>query len=283
MTGDAQASGGDVRRRHWNTVARHWRHLGPPLRPCDEDLRIMADAVARRRSTGEVPAPTLLLGVTPELAAMPWPGGAMLVAVERSEQMVSLVWPGDVPGRRHAVSANWLRLPLPDAAFAVAVGDGSYCNVDYPDGFDALNAGVRRVLMPGGVFVMRFWVRPVQRETPADVWADLDSGAIGSFHVFKFRLAMAMHPDAGPGVRLADVYQAWADARIGPADLARRTGWPIDAINTIELYRDKQAHLSFPTLPQLKATIDPHFQVIEYTVPQYELGDRSPILVLRKR
>src|SRR5262245_61791939 len=99
--------------------------MGSPLGPSDEDVRSMQDAI--RLHTGAAPKPTrvLLLGATPRLAEMQWPDGTMLLAVDASRDVVRGLWPGNVPGRRRVVQADWRCLPVRDAACDLAVGDGS--------------------------------------------------------------------------------------------------------------------------------------------------------------
>ena len=50
--------------------------------------------------------PVLLLGVTPELAVIP----RRTVAVDWSERMIAVAWPGDCDSR-HAVLGDWRALP----------------------------------------------------------------------------------------------------------------------------------------------------------------------------
>ena len=68
-------------RDHWNQHAQQWQFVGPPLRPTREDVdlfvRLVDEGLPRARG---LPPRAALLGVTPELATMPWPEGTRLAA-----------------------------------------------------------------------------------------------------------------------------------------------------------------------------------------------------------
>ncbi len=273
----------DDSRGHWDTVAGNWRHLGPPLCPSEPDLRVMLAAVEAQ--AGRCPGRrlrALLLGVTQEITLMGWPPRTDLLAVDRSPNMVRRVWPGDAPGRR-AVCADWFEF-LPGAGpFDVVIGDGPFNQFGTLREAAALARLIHQALGPDGVFVVRWFVEPQPREVPADVFRDLARGAIGSFHVFKFRLAMALQAEAGGGVRPADVWQAWAAAGIDEQTLHAATGWPLDVIRTIHYYRDSPAAYCFPRLAQVESLCAEWFDTETLTFADYEMADRCPRLVLRRR
>ena len=89
----------------WAVFAARWARLGPPLRPCPEDvqrvqkawLTSLPDGIPRRRIE------VLSLGVTPELALFPWAEQTSLRALDASAQMIRSVWPGDDANRRPTI------------------------------------------------------------------------------------------------------------------------------------------------------------------------------------
>ncbi|MFN4259681.1 MAG: hypothetical protein ACK4RK_10305 [Gemmataceae bacterium] len=264
----------------WSDVAYHWRHWGPPLRPCAEDIGVMQEAVRHwGPSAGEGGPRALLLGVTPEIADMDWPAGTSLLAFDKSEAMVRVVWPGDVPGRRQAKVGNWLSMNLEPASRDVIIGDGCFALMRYPDGLRDFLSLLRPVARPGGLLIMRLFTRPARGESPNDVFAALAEGSIGSFHVLKWRLAMALQTDSRRGVQLADIWQTWHDAAIDATELAARTGWSLDSIHTIAHYQGKEAFLTFPTLAEFQTVLAEQFAALSLHIPSYELGERCPIVV----
>lgn len=266
---------------HWNRHAQQWQWIASPLRPAPEDIAFIENAVADWHRRQPVPAlHALLLGVTPEIARMPWPAGAQLVAIDRSQPMIEAVWPGDTAARR-ARLGEWTQLPLADASQHVVIGDGCFVLLSYPDAWRAAIAEARRVLREDGAFIMRFFTRPETRESLDEIIGDLTNGRIGNFHVFKWRLAMALHGALEDGVRLADIWDAWRAAATDPDALAAQLGWPREVVHTIDNYRGVATRYTFPTLAELRAALAAAFSETDCFLPRYELGDRCPTLVLR--
>jgi len=268
---------------HWNQHARQWRWIASPLRPAPKDIAFAERAVKGWHGKNRVPAVNAsLLGVTPEIALMQWPTGTRLNAVDRSQPMIDGVWPGDT-ATRNARCAEWSDLPLPPASQHIVIGDGCFVLLAYPDAYRAVVGEVRRVLRDDGLFIMRFFTRPVKPEPAAKVFDDLHGGRIGNFHVFKWRLAMALHGELEQGVRLAVVWDAWHAAVPEPESLAARLGWPREAVHTIDNYRGVATRYTFPTLTEARSAFASAFIEIENFFPRYELGERCPTLVFRPR
>lgn len=273
----------ETRCTHWNSMARQWRLLGPPLRPCDEDIFAMERAVrAEGERLGGSPLRALMFGVTPEIAVMAWPAGSHLAAVDRSPEMLTGVWPGDRPGRR-AICGDWIETLAQAGPLDVVVGDGNLTTLDFPDEWERLARTTYEVLTDSGVLIIRCRILPEIPETPGAVFHSLAARQIGSFHAFKLRLAMALQPEPGAGVRLHDVWRAWHDAGIDQQRLHAETGWPLDVIRTIDLYQDKSLRLSFPTRAQTMASFEDGFRPESWIAGAYELGECNPILILRRR
>lgn len=272
-------------RDHWSHHARQWRHVGPPLRPVAEDVALFERLVAGDRRTSLRAA---LLGVTPELARMRWPRGTRLVAFDRCPAMLAEVWPGTAAlGRApcflesaRAVRADWCALPAAAASLDVVVGDGCYTLLDAARGYPALGREVARALAPGGRFVMRFFVRPERPEPVDAVFADLRAGRIGSFHAFKWRLAMALHGSLAEGVAVAEIWSHWRARERDAEALAAHLGWPAAEVRTIDAYRAASARYTFPTLAEARASLAEDFVERACHIGGYELGERCPTLLM---
>ena len=271
---------------HWNKVSDHWAFLGPPLKPGPEDIDIVLGAIERYRArVAGRPYRAVLWGVTPELASMGWPDETELVAIDRSDRMISLVWPGNVPGVRRAVVGEWSEtLRIVGAPCDLILGDGSLNDSPFPDEYRDLMRAARKCLDEQGLVVMRLHARPESSESVTDVVEDLIALKIGSFHVFKFRLAMALQESPEAGIELSRVWEGWRALGIREKELAERTGWDLRVIHTIDLYRDNPNLYSFPTLAQQLEVFElAGFDAREVIVPSYEMGDRRPIVVLSCR
>ena len=285
METDGRRAGGDDAVIHWNRSASVWDVVGPPLRPCAEDLAIMEREVAGwalSRPGGRTRA--LLLGVTPEIACMAWPAATELIACDESDEMIRHVWPGDVPGRRHAQRADWLRLPVADGAMDIVIGDGSFScvDMDFPAGHEHLARSIHRVISSDGLLVVRIYAQQEPSEDPRRVFDDLVAGRFGTFDAFRLALLMAMQGES-PSVVLDDVYQAWSRAAIDFDAVAEGNRWRPEVVNSVLRYRGKRARYSFPTVGQVRSTLSPWFDEVSAHRPRYQLGDRCPVLVLRPR
>jgi SAM-dependent methyltransferase len=246
---------------HWPLHARQWALVGPPLRPSDEDVAIV-------RAEAQRPARTLLLGVTPELAALDL---GELVAIDHAQAMIDAIFPAG-PGRR-AVVGDWTRVPLPDGWADLVLGDGCLSCLTYPHGYHALAAELDRVLAPGGRVIVRLFAAPARRETIDEIAA----ADCGSFHVFKWRLAMAVGHERG-NVRVAEIWRAF-EAMVPDRDALP---WPRAVIETIDAYRDSSLSYSFPTEDEVVAALAP-FTPARRFVPGYELGVRCPTVILVRK
>ena len=266
----------------WDKHARQWNRLGPPLRPCAEDIGFMEQAAHCVAAGCDSPR-AILLGVTPEIARMRWPAGTQLLAVDNNEEVIAKVWPGNVEIRAEAVRGDWMKLPAGDASCDVVVGDGSFITLQYPEGYAALVSEIHRVLKRGGLFAIRVFIRPDAAEPLTAVFSDLRAGRIGSFHAFKWRLAMALHTDLEQGVRLGDIWNAWNEEVPEPDALARMLSWPIEAIGTIDAYRELDTRYTYPTLSEFREALSAHFSEAACHHKGYELGQRCPTFLFNPR
>lgn len=260
-------------RNHWHDMARKWMRLRPPLRPNAE----VAEAV--RAQLAPLPGPTLLLGVTPELALV----AAPLVAVDRNPGMIACAWPGNTADR-HAVQGDWLAMPVADGAFANAIGDGSLNTLAYPDGYATLFDELARVLKPGARIVVRNFCTPEEGEGLEAVGAATLGGRIASLHAFKWRLAMAAVAEAGdPNIRVTRIRDAFHALFPDQARLKAATGWTDDEIDTIEVYKDSVVSFSFPRLSELLAVVPARLRHRgTVAAGSYEMAERCPVVVMER-
>jgi SAM-dependent methyltransferase len=274
-----------VQPSHWNEYARRWQLIGPPLRPGRVDVEHVSRSVSCHRTLREAscrdPEPALLLGVTPELASISWQPPFELLAVDKSEGMLAAVWPGDSQSRR-AKLGDWLELSLPPASVGLVMGDGVFSLLQYPDDYRRLAENVALVLRAGGLFALRAFTRVEPAESIADVFGKLYAGGIGSFHAFKWRLAMALQGDATRGVDLASIWECFRAHVASNSELAQQTGFPEQEIESIDSYRGVAERYSYSTASELVSLLAPKLDLLEQWLPTYELGERCPHLLFRR-
>ncbi len=269
------------RHDHWARHATQWSNVGPPLRPGHEDIAAVRKLVAKfGRDPDSRSLRALVLGVTPELVGMDWPSGTRLAAIDRCPDMIGSLMPStdrQGPGR---VCGNWLQLPFASGSFDLIAGDGCLTVLESTADHRHFFAELARLMTVNGRLVLRLFVRPTVAETPERVIADLQAGRIGNFHVFKWRLAMALVDEQSGAVAVADIWQAWNDSGIVPSELSESLGWPQAQIETIEAYRGASARYTFPRLDEARAMLGVNFDELSCLIPEYELGDRCPTLLL---
>lgn len=258
----------------WSSYHRRWQQLKPPLRPNDEVV------AAIRQSIANAAPPTMLLGVTPELAEV----SREVVAVDYSPGMIANLWPGDTALRR-AVLDDWRTLSFPDGSFGAAVGDGSLNALAYPADQTKLFARLAHILNPEAAIAIRLFVRPDENDTLRSLHSDATARAIGNFHAFKWRLAMIVAAQgADPNVGAQSILDTF-DREFPDRDaLAASTGWRRDEIDTIDVYRGSSTRYCFPTRTQFLAAIPDSFVGIRFlAVGRYPLAERCPVLTMVRR
>jgi SAM-dependent methyltransferase len=174
-------------------------------------------------------------------------------------------------------------LPLRDQSIDLMAGDGCMTVLESLDEHRRFGAELARVLAPGGRLGLRLFVRPAAGESPERVLADLEAGRIGNFHVFKWRLAMALVDVSTATVAVSEIWQAWKDSGLQAAGLAAGLNWSRPEIETIEAYRDASARYTFPSLDQVRSVLSVNFRELDCRTPGYELGERCPTLLLAPR
>jgi SAM-dependent methyltransferase len=259
--------------------------IPPPSAPSPGDLALYESFASRLAAAAGRPGPAaLMLGVTRGIALMQWPPGTALAAIDWSLGMVRHRWPFDLMGRAAAlVVGDWRQMPLRSASRDLALGDGCYAAMDSFAACDGLHQELARVLRPGGHFIQRCFLRPEQPERAEQVFEDLLGGRVGSFEIFRRRLAMAMHRPDRVAVSADEVWQAW-HARVADTNqLAQRYGWPAQVFRNMDRWKGLRLRFPFPTLSEVRDMTQRHFELIECRYPDYEMGERCPMLVLRRR
>jgi len=267
---------------YWHEIPRRWKWVGAPLRPVTEDISFYTAAINEwMQSNG--PPRVLLLGVTPELYFLPWPKGTDFLAVDRTRPMIDTVWAGP----KHAVyCANWTTMTLPDGSRDIILCDGGMDLLQYPQEHRQLVRILRRVLSDGGLCILRLYALPSKRESPETVLRDFVQGRVSNINILKLRLGMALQDTPSEGVQYKTIWNAFHAAAPDPGRLGPQIGWSAEQMHIIDAYRDCPNRFFFLTvadLRQLFCSSPGGFQFESLHVPSYELGERCPTVVLRRR
>lgn len=269
---------------YWNLLAGQFHHQQPPLRPCAEDAALFS-AIIQDWHHRHSPARTnvLLLGVTPELATLPLPANSPLLALEQSQAMIDVVWPGNIPNQRQAICGNWFDADLKSQSFDVVIGDGFTTGLAYPDHYRKIAMRIADWLQPEGLLIARLFTRPETRDTQERILADLQARRIPRFDILKWRLGMANQNSVNEGVAVQEIYRTWMAIEKSWPSLPDEAGWPRATVDTIKLYSGRSNRYHFPTVAEISAEFGDWLELISTTIPKYELGECCPILVFRRR
>ena len=248
---------------------QRWAGLKPPLRPNAEVVSAVRGAIAGHEER------VLLLGVTPELAEI----GSTTVAVDMSESMLAVVWPGDT-GTRRAICGNWLNMPLHLREFTAVIGDGSFAFMHLA-GYVPLFEQLGNLLLPGAAFAMRCYETPEPCETVAQLRDEMMTGCnrVG-FHAFKWRLAMAIVAQSGnASISVVLIHQVFEREFRDRDALSAASGWSAAQIAEIDWYEGQDSIFSFPTRREILAALPANFSNPCFIASgHYELAERCPIL-----
>jgi len=269
--------------KHWDSIAQRWHLYSSPLRPGAEDVETFLRVIrSHAPEPGDAPRQGLILGVTPEIATMAWPGRTMVTGADRSQEMIEQVWPGDRPGLRQALCVDWFELPKPARAYDLVLADGSFNTLGYPAELRRLLAALAGLAAERALLITRTFTRPTERESLASLEEAARAGEAGGFNAFRFRLAMALQSTPEAGVSLDEIWRLWQRLDCEIEDLSARNGWLPDVVGTIGHSRGNQMRLSFPTRDELVATLEAAgLSLLDSHTPVYEMGERCPILTWR--
>ncbi len=260
-----------VNDRPYRDFSQHFPTLKPPLASTPEVGAAIAEAIGDRNGYG------LLLGVTPALTGL----CDRLVAMDWNASLIARVWPGDTAERR-AVEADWRAMPLDDATFTAAIGDGSFNCLQYPGDYRAVFAELARVLTPGARFAVRFFTTPDPCESLADIRDAALTGEIVAIDALKWRLGMAVAAASGnANVARGAIQAAFEETFTDRESLLTGAGWQANDLVAIDWYKGVADTISFPTQAEILAAATQAFRNARFASSgTYELADRCPVLAM---
>ena len=269
---------------NWKKYPKFWDYVGEPLRPSVKDINFLKkELLPRLESISSKLKQVVILGVTPELATLPWSKNTEIIAVDNSPDMIREVWPQKQVSRGKAVVGNWLELPLEDNSSDMILGDGCFVLLNYCDAYPKLLSEVFRVLKKDGLFAIRFFLSPSQSESVATVFEYLRTKSIGNFNIFKWRLAMALQESVEEGILMNNVWETWKKEISEPEKLLQDLNWPIEMLSTIDIYENSSNIYTFPTLYEVRNLFSAQFIELSCYFPDYELGERCPTMIFKAK
>lgn len=258
---------------YWDGFLDRWALLTPPLRPSPDVVSAIQELVAKAGR------PTLLLGVTPELAR----AFDSVIAVDHSPAMIRNLWDGDAPGRR-AIQGDWREMASFGIEAGAAVGDGSLNALTCPESIGIVFRELAAVLAPGGRFVCHVYTCPDEGVRADDLMAAARNHDAIGFNGFKWLVAMAVATVQGhPNVAVADIRTLFDGLFADRGALAAATGWDRRLIDTIDAYAGSAEVYSFPTRSELLEVVPDGFRDARFVeTAGYDLAELCPLLVVER-
>lgn len=261
---------------HWNNQAKMWALLGPPLKPSFIDIEKCTTWINEKNLMHKKSLKVLVLGVTPELVNIAWPEDTTLYALDNNISMIESILPTHTKTLKPIpLAGNWLKIPLSSSSIDIVIGDGCYSSLA-KNYYGMMSSEIVRTLKSDGILIMRFFMRPEKNESLVDIRNDLMTKRINNFHIFKLRLAMALHESLEQGVCLKQVWDNW-DLHFRNT-VHESSEWEDLIIRTIDNYKNTDIFYTFPTLKELRKELCRYFSESEIFIPEYQLGERCPTL-----
>jgi SAM-dependent methyltransferase len=242
----------------------------------------MLDGAAPALAQPGAPARVVVLGVTPQIMQLEWDGATELIATDSSETMIDAWWAPHprIPSR--VIHTDWSDLPLADASVAVAAGDASFNSLPSLDDYDRVLAELARVVRPGGVLVMRFFVKDEPVRSPAEIVAAAMRGEFANCAVFRLLFLMALSGEDSV-LGFSDI-PANLEALVPDRDrLIQATGWPREDIDLFDTDRDSPIRMTFPSQPELRQRTDRFFEWVAIDHGTYAQAQSCPTITFRRR
>jgi hypothetical protein len=281
---DASIRAAHTRDDIWAGIARNYSTFQSPFVPCAEDIGVYEGSAAARATVLEqIGLRAIILGVTPGIALMRWPVRSSVVAIEASQAVIDALWPGDVPGARTALCADWHDVPFPRGSTDFIVGDGALNTCRFPEQMHTLLGRIADLLAIDGVFAVRCYTQPRRREGVHDLLMSLIGGCRMTLDRFKLRLYLAAQQDSSDGVAVRDLAVTLDRYGITLQTMRDEFGWDSRAIQPISCWRASDAIYSFPTVEEVCALFRGRFDQICIKYPSYELGDCCPLFILHRK
>ncbi len=264
---------GEERSPHFRKLISVWGALQLPLRPREPVPSLVGTRLPGRN------AALLLLGVTPDYADLT----DDVTAVDWSRAMIDHIWPGDTAGRR-AVEADWRALPFADASFDAVAADNALGMLRFPEDVDRVLEHVRRVLRPGGVAVVRWFLAPEARASDEELRAWGMAGCRGSVDALRWRLVLhCVHDAGGPNVAAGGAWRHFVRLFPDPCALRAAHGWTEEELARVAVYRDSEMVFSFPTRDAMLDLVRRHFAEVTLAPSgDYPLAEAAPLVVMKE-
>ena len=246
---------------HWNNK-EFWSLLDAPLIPPSSVIDQFKTLIGDSKSA-------VVLGCTKQLYEI----APETTVIELNQNRIDLIPP---PGK--VICGDWLNLAFHlDSKVDAIVGDGSLnCLQFYKDWVNVIQH-CSVALRPKGKFAVRVFETPKHTTLSLDIVAGIENYKFQNFSELKWTLAMYLSYGSVnvPVKQIRNLFYALFDKEI----LSKHTGWHMDRINTIDVYKDSDCFYSFPDENMIRSVFP---NAVRYETTGYPLAECCPIYVFEK-
>lgn len=245
--------------------SNNWDKLKAPARPTESVINTYKTLIPE--------GPIYLLGVTPEIANR----YDNVLAIDHDIKMIENVWPGDTDTKM-AVNASWETF-LPGKKFNGIIGDVALTLLADKRHITAFNQKALNMLNPDGTVAQRIFHKPsnpITRDMLSDM---LTKPATVNFNAFKWMMFMCYAEETHNKIKLRNILKFFNQICPVREFVAKDTGWNIDDINTIDLYKDTDWEVIVMSKKEWLETVPKGAVNIKFTYnDDYDLAELCPIL-----
>jgi SAM-dependent methyltransferase len=266
----------------WDAQFEVFKTMTPPLRPHASEVEIMQALVDSAKQTDSDQAlQALILGLTPEFVGLNWPQGSRVVVADRSSHVAREWWPGDIPGQRELVLAEWLDLPFDAEEFHLIFGDGVFNFMPYPNGFKEFSSKLSRLLKPRGKLAIRVFIQPNPPENPKQLLEEYYQSETIDYFGFRFRLAQSIQESVEKGLFLnKDTVDAWlTEHGVDLNEMYQKSGHTPPRVAPLPKETRDTFRVSYPTLRQFEEPFEAHLDIGQTLYGDHALASRTPIFI----
>lgn len=255
--------------------------LRPPAEAVESIFEIISNLIIKKKLIVKDIC-MVLLGVTPELANLPWPNNIKLKAFDKNKDMIKNVW---ISPKKISSSVNqslWQKMPLESGSVHFILGDGCTTQLSNRKAYKDFFKEQRRIIRNDGFLLLRCFLNTERKESNNQIIKSALQGRIQFFGSLKWRIAMALLSNHHTfSIKVKKIHSTFNTLFPFRNELVKSCHWDINLINTIDTYKNSDISYTFPSLKELKILIAPQFEIIKIYYPHYELTKRCPIILMK--
>lgn len=262
-------------------IAEQYQNYEYPLVPSKPDLFVYQHLINQYlEKVKDRKINVLICGVTPELVKLDYSDNAFVLGVDYTEEMVKYIWPGDIPGKRQALKANWLDMEIEPSSIDIILGDGALNFLD-ESAYETFLRKVVRILKPNGLMIHRVYLAN-NLKSPEDCYQRIFDKYYNHLTEFRLSFMRSVQHIESQGVIMSDVYKKWYDLKPNLEEIANKTGYDVSILKGMDLYKDQTARLFFHPLNYHEKLMNKFFNGFESISPAINMGTEVPIIAAKE-